>query len=356
MTFELSDVRLRPADPTDANAIAALTRAAYAPWIAVIGREPLPMTVDYVAAVRAHRFDLAFAGDALVGLIETRAERDHLLIVNVTVDPALHGQGLGRRLMAHAEVLARELALAWLRLYTNAAWLRNLRLYRDLGYAVTSRETTERGVRVDMAKHLDAPQRRLLFLPGAGADPNFWRPLGGRLPSDWAKLYFGWPGLGDQPPDASVRSIDDLVALVEAELDPGPVDLLAQSMGGVVAMTVALRHPDKVRRLVLTATSGGVDVADFTPFDWRANYRREYPRAATWITESRCDLTASISDIDNPTLLLWGDSDPISPVAVGQRLLALLPNSRLHVAKDADHDLAQTHIRELAPIIGAHLR
>ena len=207
-----------------------------------------------------------------------------------------------------------------------------------------------------MRKRLDAPPRRLLFLPGAGADPAFWRPLGDRLPAVWTKRYFGWPGLGDQPPDPAVNSIADLVAMVEAELTPGPVDLLAQSMGGVVALQVALHHPDKVRRLVLTATSGGVDVADLTRFDWRANYRRNYPSAAPWITNERPDLTGQIPRIDSPTLLLWGDSDPISPVAVGQRLVALLPDARLHVAKGADHDLAETHAAELAPLIEAHLR
>lgn len=197
---------------------------------------------------------------------------------------------------------------------------------------------------------------RLLFLPGAGADPAFWRPLGDRLPAEWDKSYFGWPGLGDQPPDPAVNSIDDLARLVEARLEPGPCDLVAQSMGGVVALSVALRRPDKVRRLVLTATSGGVDVADLVRFDWRANYRRRYPRAGGWITEDRIDLTARIPAIACPTLLLWGDADPISPVAVGERLAALLPAARLHVTPGGDHDLAQTHAAALAPLVAAHLQ
>jgi pimeloyl-ACP methyl ester carboxylesterase len=175
------------------------------------------------------------------------------------------------------------------------------------------------------------------------------------LPASWPKHYFGWPGLGDQPPDPAVNGVDDLVAMVEAELSPGPVDLLAQSMGGVVALSVVLRNPGKVRRLVLTATSGGVDVADLTRFDWRANYRREYPGAAAWITEARIDLTARLSSISCPTLLLWGDRDPISPVAVGERLLALIPDARLRIVQGGAHDLARTHAEVLAPLVARFL-
>ena len=66
--------QLRLGGIADADAIRTLTRAAYAPWVTLLGREPLPMTADYDAAVRAHRFDLAYRGGELVGLIETRAE------------------------------------------------------------------------------------------------------------------------------------------------------------------------------------------------------------------------------------------------------------------------------------------
>ena len=304
--------RLGTAD--DAAAVRTLTRAAYAPWVELIGREPLPMTADYDAALRDHRFDLAFRGGELIGLIETQAAPDHLLVVNVAVSPAHQSAGIGRRLLAHADALARERGIRTLRLYTNAAFVQNIALYSRLGYRVDREETSERGVTVHMVKPVDVAARRLLFLPGAGADPLFWRPLGERLPTSWDKHYFGWPGIGDQPPHPEVNGIDDLIAMVEAQLWPGPVDLIAQSMGGVVALIVALRNPDNVRRLVLTATSGGVDAADLNRFDWRVGYRREYPNAAAWITEARVDLTTQLPDITCPTLLLWGDRDPISPV------------------------------------------
>ena len=49
---------LRRAGPADAAAIAALTQAAYAKWVPVIGRKPLPMTADYHRAVVEHQIEL----------------------------------------------------------------------------------------------------------------------------------------------------------------------------------------------------------------------------------------------------------------------------------------------------------
>ena len=56
-----------------------------------------------------------------------------------------------------------------------------------------------------------------------------------------------------------------------------------------------------------------------------------------------------------PTLLLWGDAVPISPVAVGQRLQRLLPRSRLVVLPGGQHDLAQVYAEQVAMLIDRHL-
>ncbi|MBI3196636.1 MAG: alpha/beta fold hydrolase [Rhodospirillales bacterium] len=195
---------------------------------------------------------------------------------------------------------------------------------------------------------------KLLFLPGAGASPDFWKPVGARLPADWPKHYFGWPGLGHQPHDPAITGLDDLVRLVTAKMDE-PIDLVAQSMGGVIAARVALAQPGLVRRLVLCVTSGGVDMAGLGAADWRADYRKSFPNAAAWITSKGASPGLPVERISAPTLLIWGDADPISPVAVGRHLEARIPNACLEVVAGGDHDVAATHPDLVTALIARHL-
>lgn len=194
----------------------------------------------------------------------------------------------------------------------------------------------------------------IFFLPGAGGAAKFWRPVGERLPAERPKRYFAWPGLGDEPHAPAITGIDDLVRLVDAA-SAEPVDLVAQSMGGIVAARFALARPDRVRRLVLTATSAGVDMARFGAADWRVDYRRNFPHAASWITEPAAARELPVERLAMPTLLIWGDADPISPVAVGEHLRARLPDARLHVIAGGTHSVANDEPEDVAPLIAAHL-
>ena len=154
-------VAVRRGTPADVEAIRALVAAAYTKWIPVIGRLPIPMRADYAQALRDHRFDLLLAGPDLAGLIETKAEADHLLVVNVAVDPAFQGRGFGSRLMGLADAVAAGAGSARLRLYTNKKYVANLRLYGSLGYRVEREElydgpgrTRDDDVTVHMVKDL----------------------------------------------------------------------------------------------------------------------------------------------------------------------------------------------------------
>jgi GNAT superfamily N-acetyltransferase len=148
----LLSVSVRRAKAEDAPDVRDLTRAAYAKWVPVIGREPKPMTADYDSAVRAHLIDLLYADAELAALIEMIRAPEHLLIENVAVAPSFQGRGFGRILMAHAEQVAVSLGYGEVRLYTNKMFAENITLYGRLGYRLDREEMSERGVTVYMTK------------------------------------------------------------------------------------------------------------------------------------------------------------------------------------------------------------
>jgi pimeloyl-ACP methyl ester carboxylesterase len=191
---------------------------------------------------------------------------------------------------------------------------------------------------------------KLLFLPGASGNPRFWSAVSVRLHSPASRTHLGWPGFGETPADPGVSNLQDLAGRVILELDQ-PTALIAQSMGGVVALLTALTAPETLTHIVLVATSGGLDVERLGASRWQPAFEAANPKVPQWFTSYRQDLSSSLHRIRIPTLLIWGDADPISPVAVGRRLASLLPHTRMHVINGADHDVAVSHAREVASVI-----
>jgi ribosomal protein S18 acetylase RimI-like enzyme len=148
-------VEIRPATVEDAARIRELTREAYARWVDLIGREPLPMQKDYYRAVRENAIDLLIVGGALVGLIEMVARPDHLRIENIAVAPSWQGRGYGHRLLAHAEARAARSGRGEIRFMTNAAFAANLALYAKLGYETDRIEPFRGGKAVYLSKRID---------------------------------------------------------------------------------------------------------------------------------------------------------------------------------------------------------
>lgn len=195
---------------------------------------------------------------------------------------------------------------------------------------------------------------KLLFLPGASGSTGFWAPLANQLVSPAGKVIIGYPGFGAEPATPDVNNFNDLVRFVVSHIDQ-PTALIAQSMGGVLAICAALEKPDLVTHLVLSVTSGGINTEGLGMQDWRNGFLEANRSIPDWFVSFESDLTSELGRISQPVLLLWGDADPFSPVAVGHRILNALPDARLHVVTGGGHDLASAHARDLAPIVDAHL-
>ena len=169
MISPASNFEIRPAVLEDAAGIRALTRAAYAKWVALIGREPLPMQADYERAVVMHTIDVLIVDGALVGLLETILRPDHLWIENVAVAPEQQGRGFGRLLLAHAERRAIDAGRPEIRLLTNQAFAANLELYAKRGYIVNRTEPFRGGTTVHMSKRIEPLDARAGVATGAGS-------------------------------------------------------------------------------------------------------------------------------------------------------------------------------------------
>lgn len=111
---------IRLARPGEAARLAALVEAAYAPWVPVIGRRPMPMDDDYAARIAAGEAWVLEEASAIRGLVVIEAGPDHLFLDNIAVDPVRRGTGDGRVLLDFVEAEARRRGLPEVRLYTNA--------------------------------------------------------------------------------------------------------------------------------------------------------------------------------------------------------------------------------------------
>ena len=188
----------------------------------------------------------------------------------------------------------------------------------------------------------------LIFLPGASGNTAFWQPVIQLLQDD-STIVVAYPSFGGYADDVDVQSFEGLQADVLNQIQQ-PSVVIAQSMGGIFAVQAALKKPEQVQALVLVATSGGIDLSPFQVKDWREDYQQSFT-VPDWFVQHQSDLTDSLERIQCPVLLIWGDADPISPVAVGQALHRQIPHAELHIVSQGQHDLAYVHAAHVAQLI-----
>lgn len=188
------------------------------------------------------------------------------------------------------------------------------------------------------------------FVPGAAGQGSFWSPVGARLPASWRTQLLDLPGLGSISARPEVGSYLDLVGFVAASITtPGVV--IAQSMGGFIALALVLRYPELVTHVVLAAVSGGVDMSLHRAADWRASYAATFPEAQPWARDDVPDLSNRLSQIGVPVLLLWATRDPVSPISIAETLKSRIPRASLVTFDTDDHWLARAYPDETASAI-----
>jgi GNAT superfamily N-acetyltransferase len=153
-TLISGDRQLRRATLCDLDAIVALQHAAYAPNRQILGVEPSPLLADYRQVLGTMEVWCLDIGEQLGAVLILEPTSDHVLIWNISTDPALQGKGLGRSLLGAAEARARALGVRTMRLYTGTKLTDRIAWYGRHGYVTESVEQLDDRSRTNMVKVL----------------------------------------------------------------------------------------------------------------------------------------------------------------------------------------------------------
>jgi pimeloyl-ACP methyl ester carboxylesterase len=171
---------------------------------------------------------------------------------------------------------------------------------------------------------------------------------------------------------------DDVAALLK-ELKIEKADIFGYSMGGSVALGVAIRHPEVVRKVAINGSyfSTMEDAwepeavrqfkslpADFAPPPLKAPYDKVAPDPTRWPTlvakikamgtSSKGFSREDMKAIKAPVLIALGDRDGVRPEHAVE-MFRLIPNAQLAIFPGADHFLLLQSPEKLLPTVAAFL-
>lgn len=211
----------------------------------------------------------------------------------------------------------------------------------------------------------------VVLLPGLGMSARYLEPTATALLPHRLVVAPDPPGTGASPRPATPLTVTELADLVHELLlaTTGPAVVVGNSFGCVVAVELALRHPEAVRRLVLTSAAVAPGIRTLGPVAVRflAAMRREpagYRRIAMrdlgrgWGRKRRANLRAllgyPIEDnarrLTVPTLVVRGRLDMLVPDEFARRLAAGIPRGD-HVELAAAHALPYSAPDEIARLV-----
>ena len=213
--------------------------------------------------------------------------------------------------------------------------------------------------------------RLFLYVHGAGSNGHFAHKMLDILSANHSPLSFDFPGHGRSSGTESLKSIaaySDFTHALWQTLGLRPVVVVGHSMGGAIALDLALRHADMVEGLALTCTAAKFNIPDALIATWEAVMKGRQGQPFTKVSCSpqtpqeiiqegwmeqiktdprvRCfdllacqqvDLTAQLGQINRPTLVLAGADDATTPVVQAEALRDNIPNAQLAVIPEAGH-------------------
>lgn len=236
--------------------------------------------------------------------------------------------------------------------------------------------------------------RPLLFFNGIGANLEMVAPLGEAMAERSDVIVFDMPGIGGSPA-AKVpyrpKTVGKWAMNILDQLGYTDVDVMGISWGGGAAQQIARDYPDRVRSLVLLATSAGMvmvpgnisaisrmanpkryidpdymmknfetlygDTADQSAVKHKNRIKAPTKQGYAYQLLAMLGWTSIyfLPFLKQPTLIMSGDRDHIVPLANARILKAAIPRSDLKIVKGGGHLFAVSRVHQVVPIIARFL-
>jgi pimeloyl-ACP methyl ester carboxylesterase len=240
---------------------------------------------------------------------------------------------------------------------------------------VTSKQSSNWRSPDELVHYVDmgSGDRTVVFLHGLFGTPEHWRCIMNELADDYRVIAPQLPvDHRNDRRDNGIRTLDELADHVDAflsKLELAPFVICGNSLGGLVAIDICLRHPERVAGLVL-AGSAGLYERSLTP-GIRPQASREFVRAVisdifhdpALITEelvnewheamgdrnfvrfllrvSRATRDRTFDDelrqLKLPTLIVWGRNDKVTPPDVAEAFKRQIDNAELRYIDECGH-------------------
>ena len=225
-----------------------------------------------------------------------------------------------------------------------------------------------------------------------------WLPFHETLAKSARVIAPAHPGCAQSDEDKDIDAIEDVVFSYLELLDAlklSQFDLVGSCVGGWIAAELAVRHPEKIRKLVLIGATGlfvqGALIGDVfmnAQPEYGSSYATlremlfssaDHPMAREMFPDGKGDLDDELRRyqmlrlssrigfkppyfynhslrnrlhrITSPTLILWGEHDHMVPRVHGETYAERIPNAKLTVVSGAGHSLHVEKAEEIAKLV-----
>jgi pimeloyl-ACP methyl ester carboxylesterase len=216
--------------------------------------------------------------------------------------------------------------------------------------------------------------RKILFIHGAGSNGHTWHRQGEALGKDHSPIALDLPGHGRSAGVEGLSTVNDYADFIAAFLDALKIEsavILGHSMGGAIAMDLALRHSGRIEALILSCTAPKFNLTADRIAGLRAITMGRAPQAFNtdgyspttvknnfdvvregWMEQiktdprvrytdilacSTVDLRDAIGKIDKPTLVIAGADDTGTTPADAEFIAGKIRGAKCKIIAEAGH-------------------